>query len=66
MTEIRIKIKNCSECPFWTDEKVYTADSFENVFKWICKKAHGKKIAGYVETFDKVPIPDWCPCKIEK
>lgn len=62
--EIKIKIKDCSECPFWTDEKVYTADSFENAYKWICKKAHGKIIASYVETFDSVTIPDWCPIKI--
>jgi hypothetical protein len=63
-TEIKISIKNCSECPFFKEERMYTADSFEMAFDWFCKKAHGKKIAGYVETFDKVAIPDWCPCKI--
>ena len=44
---------------------MYTADSFEMAFDWFCNKAHGKKIAGYVEGRDKVAIPDWCPCKID-
>ena len=64
-TEIKIKIKDCSECPFWTSERVYTADSFEMVFKWICKKSHGRIISGYVDTWDKVAIPDWCSCRIK-
>jgi hypothetical protein len=63
--EIKINIKNCSECPFWESERVYTADSFEMVFKWICKKSHGRIISGYVDTWDKVAIPDWCPCRIK-
>jgi hypothetical protein len=62
-TEIKIKIKDCSECPFWESERVYTADSFEMPFKWTCKKAK-RQIAGFVEAFDKTPIPEWCPCKI--
>lgn len=62
-TEIKIKIKDCSECPFWKSERVYTADSFEMPFKWTCKKAK-RQIAGFVEWHDKTPIPEWCPCKI--
>ncbi|MFA5208646.1 MAG: hypothetical protein WC428_08450 [Candidatus Paceibacterota bacterium] len=62
-TKIAIEIKDCSQCPHFDDERVYTADNFEMVFKWTCTKAK-RQIAGYVETFDKVPIPDWCPCKI--
>ena len=49
-TEIKISIKNCSECPFFKnvplfaiEERVYTADSFEMAFNWFCNKAHGKK-----------------------
>ena len=64
MPEIKINIKNCSECPYFKEERMYTADSFEMPFDWFCKKANGKKIAGYVEWHDKVAIPDWCPCKI--
>ena len=64
MPKIQIDIKDCSECPFWKEERVYTADSFEMVFTWMCKKAHNKIISKYVETFDKVAIPEWCPAKI--
>lgn len=64
--EIKIEIKKCSECPFFKEERVYTADSFEIPFDWFCKKAHGRKIAGYVEWHDKIAIPDWCPCRIDK
>ena len=59
MKTIKLNISNCSECPHFDSEKVYTADSFENVQKWICTK-YKKKIA-FVETFDKEPeIPSWC------
>jgi hypothetical protein len=62
--KIQIDIKDCSECPFFKEERMYTADSFEMPFNWFCNKAHGRKIAGYVEGHDKVAIPEWCPCKI--
>jgi len=61
--EIKIDIKNCSECPHFESERVYTADSFEMPFEWKCVKADNRVIAGYVEWHDKVKIPDWCPCK---
>lgn len=65
MAEIKMKIKDCTECPFWETSKVYTADSWENVQKWTCKKKK-KVIAGYLETFDKNPkIPDWCPILVK-
>jgi hypothetical protein len=63
--EIIIDIKNCKECPFFEQERMYTADSFEEPYNWFCKKGGGKKkIQGYVEWHEesKVPIPDWCPC----
>ena len=61
MPKIVLDIKNCSGCPHWNEERVYTADSFEMVFKWMCTKADNRVIQGFVETFDKVKIPDWCP-----
>ena len=61
MTKIVVDIKNCSECPFWDSERVYTADSFEMPFKWMCKKSHKRVISGFVEWHDKVPVPEWCP-----
>lgn len=64
MTKIQIEIKDCSECPFHTSERVYTSDSFEMIFKWTCTKAN-RIIAGYVDTWDKVKIPEWCPSNIK-
>lgn len=55
-------IQGCWNCPFCKSEKVYTADSFENVEKLTCG-ATDKVIASYHETFDKDPIPDWCPLR---
>jgi len=63
--KIAIKIKDCSECPNFQSKRVYTADSFENVFTWKCTPEK-RIIRKYVETFDKVPIPEWCPLKIEE
>lgn len=62
-TEIKISIKDCSQCPYFDDERVYTPDSYEMPFKWTCTKAK-RVISGFVEWNDKVPIPEWCPCKI--
>jgi hypothetical protein len=58
-----IAIRDCSECVDRETSRVYTADSFEMVFSWVCSKAD-KLIAKYVETFDPNPkIPEWCPRK---
>lgn len=63
-----IKIKSCSECPDQTEKRVFTGDSFENVFDWLCAPP-GKKPRkiGQTETFDPDPkIPSWCPRKPKK
>ena len=61
MAEIIIEIKDCSQCPNFKRERVYTEDSFEEGYDWFCGKNENKKIAGFVEWRDKTPIPDWCP-----
>lgn len=64
MPEIKLNIKNCSECPFIKIEKVYTGDSWEDVNKWSCTKKRNKTIQ-YVDRDDKITtIPDWCPQKV--
>ena len=64
--KIELEIKSCQECPFFKDERMYTADSFENAFNWFCNKNKElRKIAGYVELNDNPEIPEWCPCKIK-
>ena len=56
-----IVIRDCSECVDMDSRRVYTADSFENVFSWICKKEN-KTIKKYLEgNYINPPIPDWCP-----
>lgn len=61
--KIALEIASCSDCRFLKTSEVYTGDSFEHVENWECSKAC-KVIKLYVETFDKVKIPDWCPCKV--
>ena len=56
----RIKIRGCGECSFMKSERVYTADSWEMVYRWECK-AEDRVIREYVETFDRVVVPVWCP-----
>lgn len=66
LTEIILKIKDCQECPFFKSQKVYTGDSFENGYDWLCGKKKDKKIAGFVEWNDPSPkVPDWCPIKVK-
>lgn len=67
MAKIEIEIKTCQECPFFKEERYYTADSFEHAHDWFCKKKKNKKIAGYVSWNEEkdIPIPDWCPVKVK-
>lgn len=62
MTEIKINIESCKECPFVSIEKVYTEDSWDDVSKYTCNKSR-KTIAGYVDWGEKVKVPSWCEIK---
>jgi len=63
--EKTIKVRvltSCQECDGFETERIYTADSFENCYKWFCNKKEGLVIDGYHDTFDKDPgIPKECP-----
>jgi len=63
MTEIKLEINSCADCPFLKRERIYTADSFERPERWTCGKAE-QEVCGYVEWNDKVEIPEWCPAKV--
>lgn len=70
MTKITLDITSCKECPFFKEERIYTADSFERPFNWFCTKEEDvlgdpTKIAGYVEWHEEqeIAIPNWCPIK---
>ena len=71
MTKIIIKIKDCTECPDCDVQPYPTEDSWERAEVWYCNmlpddEGKGKKIQGYIETFDKVKVPDWCPRRKNK
>lgn len=56
-----IKISSCDNCPHHKTAKVYTPDSFENVWSVSCTKTWSI-CAGYKEDWDKpTTIPDNCP-----
>ena len=66
MAKIELEITTCKECPHFSSERYYTADSFEFAFNWYCNKVEKRKIQGYVEWHEesKIKIPDWCPALI--
>lgn len=63
--KVQLEFKSCKDCPFLDTKAVSTSDSFERPESWHCAKKDGKTIDGYVDWYDKIPIPDWCPIKIE-
>ena len=65
MNKIVFEIESCQGCPKLKTERVYTADSFEHPYKWLCSAKENKQIAGFVEDYDKISIPPWCPHRLE-
>jgi len=67
-----LKMTSCKDCPFQSEERAHTADSFESEFNWFCghDKKEKKKIAGSVgwtnSEQNSVKIPDWCPLLVKK
>jgi hypothetical protein len=60
----KLTLECCTSCPFFERVRVYTSDSWEEGYDWLCKKEPEKKIAGFVEWNDKKPeIPEWCPLR---
>jgi hypothetical protein len=60
-----LEIKNCSECPHHKTCNQWSSDGWDRMEDWICTKMDGKKVAGGVEWHDVIPIPDWCPIRLE-
>lgn len=61
---VSIKITCCNQCPHFNgSERHYTGDSFETVFKWVCKKSNDKLIATMDWNDKDAPIPKWCPLR---
>lgn len=64
---IIISINTCRECNELTEERDYTADSFEYCTKGICNKTKRKKntIFRYLD-WNRKPPPTWCPKRVKK
>ena len=67
MPKIAIEVENCKSCPHFYEDNGYSTDGFDFMIDWNCKKM-SKKLQGSVEGHeeDKIPIPDWCPIKVEE
>lgn len=57
---VQITIASCDKCPEVAIRRHYTADSFEHVMKWECKKSDMKHIAFNEWNDPTPPIPKWC------
>lgn len=64
MPTIALHIDSCLECQHCTQEKVYTADSWDNVLKLTCDAAGDKVINSFYEWHDTIVVPSWCPLLI--
>ena len=76
---VNLEIKTCADCPNLGTERFYTADSWEHVTTWFCKKTTRPKpettdvqtpvknssyIAHVERTRDEPKsIPKWCPLR---
>jgi hypothetical protein len=58
------EISDCEKCTYSHTERVYTADSFENVRKVYCKKLF-KDVHTYLDWNEKAKIPNECPYVVE-
>ncbi len=57
---IRLTIENCSECPYVRKKRVWTDDSWDEIYDYFCSISN-KKVAAYMEWFDKMPdVPKDC------
>lgn len=79
---VRLPIECCNQCTLCSQQRYYTADSFEHVTAWGCNhpKWLGKKcartdreawesppgIARQDWHDDDPPIPEWCPLREKK
>ena len=67
MAKIELEINSCKDCPFFERKRIYTDDSWEEGYDWLCKKHNNNKIASFVEWNEEksVKVPEWCPILIE-
>jgi hypothetical protein len=60
---VKFTVKSCEKCPNVVSERVYTADSFENCYRYKCSASNYREI-GILDTFEHFKhIPKWCPLR---
>ena len=71
MTQIVCDLPSCSQCPAHETNNQWSSDGWDRMEDWVCKDVMDtdtgkpKKVMGSVEWHDKVPIPDWCPRRLD-
>lgn len=67
MTDTVFKpITRCDQCTYHKDVRVYTGDSWEQVYDWFCRNTQPNQKIGQQEDRDYPPIPSWCPLRSNK
>ena len=68
MAKIRIEkeIDKCWNCPMYKSERVYTPDSFEMSFNYICNVANRVVAKNVEHEWEMPPVPDWCPLLVKE
>jgi NMD protein affecting ribosome stability and mRNA decay len=60
--KIIVDVQDCEQCPYHNSDKVWTADSFENVRKVYCSKLK-KDVYSYLDWHETAIIPEDCEFK---
>ncbi len=66
-TIIKLEIITCKECPFHKRGNAYSTDGWDRMEDWLCSKKNDTLIQEGVEWHeeDKIPVPKWCPIRVE-
>lgn len=62
--QVPVEVTNCDKCPYAEVRKVWTSDSWDDVRAIKCKKL-GEDVYGYLDWYDKSPVPEKCPFVVE-
>lgn len=65
MPKLILDIETCGECPYCIRVPDKPVDPWDRLMPtvWTCTKSGGRKIQGYIEWFDPLLVPDWCPLR---
>ena len=66
MAKIFIEIQDCTDCPFCKERPVPTPDSWDTISDYFCTAANYRMIEEYVDWYEHVTIPEWCPQRVKE